>query len=84
MSIGGTNENHSSNNHPNADRSANSRWSGIMRPYLYSDVLRLRGSIRLEYTLAHIGAQRLWRVIHADPYVAALGALTGNQAHRTE
>src|SRR3989454_272712 len=56
------------------------RWSGIARPYSYSDVLRLRGSIRIEYTLARLGAERLWNLMHTDAYVPALGAITGNQA----
>ncbi|HEY2460638.1 MAG TPA: isocitrate lyase [Candidatus Acidoferrum sp.] len=56
------------------------RWSGITRPYSHADVLRLRGSVQIEYTLARIGAERLWKLMHSEAYVAALGALTGNQA----
>jgi len=56
------------------------RWSGITRPYCFSDVLRLRGSIQIEYTLARLGAERLWNLMHTDAYVPALGAITGNQA----
>jgi len=56
------------------------RWSGITRPYSYSDVVRLRGSIQIEYTLARLGAERLWNLMHTDAYVPALGAITGNQA----
>src|SRR5690606_30647322 len=56
------------------------RWKGIERLYSPEDVLRLRGSIRIEYTLARMGAERLWRLMKTEPYVAALGALTGNQA----
>ena len=56
------------------------RWVGIERPYTPEDVHRLRGSVAIEYTLARRGAERLWRQLHEDPYVAALGALTGNQA----
>jgi len=56
------------------------RWSGITRPYSYSDVLRLRGSIQIEYTLARLGADWLWNLMHTDAYVPALGAITGNQA----
>lgn len=56
------------------------RWQGIERPYSAEDVLRLRGSIQIEYTLAQKGAERLWELLHTDPYVKALGALTGNQA----
>jgi isocitrate lyase len=56
------------------------RWAGIDRPYSAEDVLRLRGSIRIEHTLAKMGAQRLWHLLNTEPPVAALGALTGNQA----
>ena len=56
------------------------RWEGITRPYSADDVLRLRGSVMIEYTLARMGAERLWKVLHSEPYIAALGALTGNQA----
>jgi isocitrate lyase len=56
------------------------RWSGITRPYSCSDVVRLRGSIQIEYTLARLGAERLWNLMHTDAYVPALGAITGNQA----
>ncbi len=56
------------------------RWAGILRPYAAADVLRLRGSIRIEHTLAALGAERLWALLHSEPYVHALGALTGNQA----
>lgn len=58
----------------------NLRWQGIVRPYSAEDVIRLRGTIQIEYTLARLGAERLWNLLHAEPYVAALGALTGNQA----
>ncbi|HEX6776596.1 MAG TPA: isocitrate lyase [Ktedonobacterales bacterium] len=56
------------------------RWQGVSRPYSAEDVLRLRGSIHIEHTLARLGAERLWNLLHTEPYVAALGALTGNQA----
>ena len=56
------------------------RWKGVKRPYSAEDVRRLRGSIQIEYTLAQLGAERLWNLLHKEPYVAALGALTGNQA----
>src|SRR5687768_7780287 len=58
----------------------NPRWNGITRDYTAEDVLRLRGSIDIEYTLAELGAQRLWELFQSEPYVSALGALTGNQA----
>jgi isocitrate lyase len=57
-----------------------SRWSGITRDYSAEDVMRLRGSIDIAYTLAEMGAQRLWDLLQNEPFVAALGALTGNQA----
>ncbi len=58
----------------------NPRWQGITRPYKAEDVVRLRGSIQIEYTLAKLGAERLWHLMHTEPYVAALGAMTGTQA----
>src|SRR5499425_2341333 len=58
----------------------NPRWSGITRPYSSEDVVRLRGSIHVEHTLARLGAERLWWLLHNEAYVPALGALTGNQA----
>jgi isocitrate lyase len=56
------------------------RWQGVTRPYSGADVLRLRGSVTIEHTLARLGAERLWELLRTRPYVAALGALTGNQA----
>jgi len=56
------------------------RWQGIHRPYTAEDVVRLRGSVQIEYTLAKLGAERLWQLLQTEPYVAALGALTGAQA----
>ena len=56
------------------------RWQGIERPYTADDVLRLRGSVRIEHTLARMGAERLWDLLHTEDYVNTLGALTGNQA----
>jgi len=56
------------------------RWKGITRPYSPADVESLRGSMRIEHTLARHGAETLWRLLQTEPYVAALGALTGNQA----
>jgi len=58
----------------------NDRWAGIERPYTEADVERLRGRFRVEHTIARLGAERLWRLLHSEPYVAALGALTGAQA----
>jgi len=56
------------------------RFEGIERPYTAEDVARLRGSVRIEQTLARMGAERLWELMHERPFVRALGALTGNQA----
>ena len=56
------------------------RWAGIQRDYAAEQVLRLRGSFQIEYTVARMGAERLWHLLHADPFVRALGAVTGNQA----
>jgi isocitrate lyase len=58
----------------------NPRWKGVERTYKAEDVLRLRGSIHIEHTLARLGAERLWELLHSESYVNALGAVTGNQA----
>ena len=70
---------------PTADQlklewSNNSRWAGIKRPYTAEEVVRLRGTVQIEHSLARRGAERLWRSLHEESYVNALGALTGNQA----
>ncbi len=62
------------------DWATNPRWKGIERTYTPEEVLRLRGSIHIEHTLARMGAERLWDLLHTDSYVNALGAVTGNQA----
>jgi isocitrate lyase len=59
---------------------SNPRWEGITRPYSAEGVVRLRGSIQIEHTLAKLGAERLWSLLQNEDYVAALGAVTGNQA----
>jgi isocitrate lyase len=56
------------------------RWAGIERPYGPEAVARLAGSVRIEHTLARLGAERLWDLLHSEPYVPTLGALTGGQA----
>ncbi len=58
----------------------NPRWKNVRRDYSASDVIGLRGSFAVEHTLARMGAERLWELIHTTDYVHALGALTGNQA----
>ena len=56
------------------------RWAGVQRGYAAAEVVRLRGSVVAEHTLARRGAERLWRDLHSEPFVNSLGALTGNQA----
>ena len=58
----------------------NPRWKGIQRGYTADDVVRLRGSLPIEHTLARRGAEKLWNLINTEPFVNSLGALTGNQA----
>jgi isocitrate lyase len=60
--------------------SDNPRWRGIKRSYSAADVVRLRGSVAVEHTLAKRGSEKLWRLINDEPFVNSLGALTGNQA----
>jgi len=91
----GHNGHSGASNHANHDHSSQSqrtaaalaqrwqqdaRWQGVTRPYSAEDVLRLRGSVVIEHTLARLGAERLWELLHAEPFVPTLGALTGNQA----
>lgn len=56
------------------------RWKGVKRPYKAEDVLRLRGSLKIEYTLADLGAKKLWKLLNHEPFVRSLGAMTGCQA----
>ena len=62
------------------DWASNPRWKGITRGYSAADVVRLRGSFPIEHTLARRGAEKLWDLLHTEPYVNCLGALTGGQA----
>lgn len=62
------------------DSSHDNRWAGVKRLYSQQDVEKLRGSMKIEHTLARAGAERLWKLLHTEPYIHALGALTGNQA----
>lgn len=64
----------------NSNWTNDSRWKGVNRPYSPDDVVRLRGSVAIKYSLAELGAENLWRALHGESYVAALGALTGGQA----
>jgi isocitrate lyase len=59
---------------------SNPRWKGVKRTYGAADVVRLRGSLPIEHTLARRGAEKLWNLVHSEPFVNTLGALTGNQA----
>jgi isocitrate lyase len=63
-----------------ADWNDHPRWEGIRRDYQAADVVRLRGSLHIEHTLARRGAEKLWQLLSFEPYINALGALTGNQA----
>jgi isocitrate lyase len=62
------------------DWSNNPRWHGVTRNYTVEDVVRLRGTVAVEHSLARLGAEKLWSSLHREPFVNALGALTGNQA----
>jgi isocitrate lyase len=59
---------------------ANGRWAGVERPYTRDDVERVRGRFHIEHTVARLGSERLWQLLHSEEYVAALGAMTGAQA----
>jgi isocitrate lyase len=63
-----------------ADWATNPRWKGVTRPYSAADVVRLRGSVQIEHTLARRGAEKLWKLVNEEPFVPCLGALTGGQA----
>ena len=63
-----------------ADWANSPRWKGIERNYSAEEVVRLRGTVNIEYTLAKLGAEKFWRLIHKEDPVCGLGALTGNQA----
>ncbi|MEQ8475645.1 isocitrate lyase [Fulvivirga sp.] len=62
------------------DWMTNPRWKNVKRPYIAEDVAKLRGSVVVEHTLAKLGAEKLWKKLNNQPFVAGLGALTGNQA----
>jgi isocitrate lyase len=62
------------------DWTAGSRWKDVQRPYSAEDVARLRGSIRIEHTLARMGAERLWLLLNTEPFVQTMAAYTGIQA----
>jgi isocitrate lyase len=56
------------------------RWSGIQRPYSTADVAKLQGTVAIDHTLARIGAERLWKLMHSEPFIRTMGAMTGAQA----
>ncbi len=62
------------------DWANNARWAGVTRPYSAEDVVRLRGTVPVEHSLARLGAEKLWKSLQSEDFVNALGALTGNQA----
>jgi len=62
------------------DWAENPRWTGVERPYTAEDVDRLRGTVHIEHSLARRGAEKLWRLVNDEPFINALGAMTGNQA----
>ena len=64
----------------NTDWAENPRWKGIKRNYTAEEVVNLRGSVQIDHTLAKRGSEKLWNLLHTEPFVNALGALTGNQA----
>ena len=64
----------------NLDWANNTRWAGVTRSYSAEDVVRLRGTVHIEHSLARLGAEKLWKSLHREDFVTALGALTGNQA----
>ena len=70
----------SGNGTTSADWTTAKRWLGVMRPYSAEDVARISGSVRVEHTLARMGAERLWDLLQNESHVTALGAMTGNQA----
>jgi len=62
------------------DWKTNPRWKGIIRNYTAEQVYKIRGTVQLSFTLARRGSEKLWKLLHSEPYIATLGALTGNQA----
>ncbi|MEO8741961.1 MAG: isocitrate lyase [Lysobacteraceae bacterium] len=62
------------------DWTNSARWKGVTRPYAAEEVARLRGTVAIEHSLAKLGAEKFWKSLHSEPFVNALGALTGNQA----
>jgi isocitrate/methylisocitrate lyase len=63
-----------------ADWKSNPRWRGVQRPYSAAEVLRLRGTVHVEHSLARLGADKFWSLLHSEPVIGALGCMSGNQA----
>jgi len=63
-----------------ADWKQNPRWRGLQRPYSAAEVLRLRGTVHVEHSLARLGADKFWSLLHSEPLIGALGCMSGNQA----
>jgi isocitrate lyase len=63
-----------------ADWAQNPRWQGVTRPYTADDVVRLRGTVHIEHSLARLGAEKFWKQLHSEPVIGALGCMSGNQA----
>jgi isocitrate lyase len=63
-----------------ADWKQNPRWRGLKRPYSAAEVLRLRGTVHIEHSLARLGAEKFWSLLHSEPVIGALGCMSGNQA----
>jgi isocitrate lyase len=65
---------------PEADWGQHPRWRGVKRPYSAAEVLRLRGTVHIEHSLARLGAEKFWNLLHSEPVIGALGCVSGNQA----
>src|SRR5258706_6483586 len=66
--------------HLDTDWKHNPRWQGVKRPYSAAAVLRLRGTVHVEHSLARRGAEKFWSLLHSEPVIGALGCMSGNQA----
>src|SRR5258705_4776550 len=66
--------------HLAADWKHSPRWQGVKRPYAAAEVLRLRGTVHVEHSLARLGAEKFWSLLHSEPVIGALGCMSGNQA----
>jgi isocitrate lyase len=66
--------------HLDAEWRHNPRWQGVKRPYAAAEVLRLRGTVHVEHSLARLGADKFWSLLHSEPVIGALGCMSGNQA----